>query len=91
MMNYYGFRMVGPAHSFISFGWIFGVIFWILFILLIVGLIRWYVSDKPNKTSEDSSEDEVKKEDSALEILKKRYARGEITFSEFEKMKKDIK
>ncbi len=29
-------------------------------------------------------------EDSPLETLKKRYARGEITFEEFEQIKKDL-
>lgn len=29
-------------------------------------------------------------EDSPLEMVKKRYARGEITFEEFEQIKKDL-
>lgn len=86
MMNYYGFRMMRPVIGFPEFGWIFGIIFWILFILLIVGLVRWYM----NSHEEGSDKEEEKEGESALSILKKRYAKGEITLKEFERMKKDI-
>jgi putative membrane protein len=73
-----------PMRGGINFGLIFGVIFWILFIFLIIGLVRWYVAD--NKESDDEQEDSSR----ALQILKERYAKGEISSKEFEKMKKDI-
>ncbi len=68
-----------------GFGWWFGgmimmVLFWIVVVVGIVALIKWLFSQSPGKRSSQS----------ALEILRKRYARGEITKEEFENMKKDI-
>lgn len=60
------------------------VAFWIAVIAGIVLLIRWLIlSTKP--TSQHGL-----REDSALDILKKRYARGEIDKEEFEQRKKDL-
>jgi len=42
----------------------------------------WWGSGGPHKESGDS--------DTALEILKKRYVKGEITKEEFDRIKKDI-
>lgn len=66
------------------FGPIFMVIFWVLLIVLIVLLIRWLLSSG-HAGNQDSGRGE-----SALEILKKRYARGEIDKEEFETKKKDL-
>ncbi len=54
-------------------------IFWILVIAGIVYFVRSGFKCRGNAQDE-----------SALEILKKRYARGEINKDEYEKMKKDI-
>jgi len=61
-------------------GWIFMIVFWGLLIAGLIFLIRWLVGMTRLK----------KDEESALDILKKRYARGEIDQEEFEKKKKDI-
>ena len=60
------------------------VIFWIALIAAIFFLIRWLV-----RSSRESSP--LKTEDSALDILKKRYARGEIDKEEYEEKKKDLR
>jgi len=83
MMGYYGWNMYRPVFG---FGWIFGMIFWILFICLIVGLVRWFVSGN----HKGGQVDEEENPDKALDILKERYAKGEITKKEFLEMKKDI-
>jgi putative membrane protein len=66
------------------FGPLFMIIFWILVIVLIVLLIRSLLS---SNRSRSAGPDAV---ESALEILKKRYARGEIEKEEFEAKKKDL-
>jgi len=63
-----------------GFGWIFMVIFWILLILGIIYLIK-FVSGGMKK--------EEPKE-TALDILKKRYAAGEISKEEFGRIKDDL-
>jgi putative membrane protein len=61
------------------FGGIFMVLFWIAVIIGIVFLIRWLVQSTRSGAGE-----------SALDILKRRYASGEIDRKEFEQKKKDL-
>lgn len=67
-------------------GWFWPIlmlVFWIAVIVGLVFLIRWLVAATRFREQATS-------EESPLEILKKRYVRGEITKDEFEQMKKDI-
>jgi putative membrane protein len=65
------------------FGGIFSLIFWILLIVGMVFLIRWLIHmSKGHSESQSGSR--------AIEILKERYARGEIDKQEFEEKKKDL-
>jgi len=75
----------GPHHFYTggSYG------FWgtpsLLSILFFIGIIILFFS-----LFRKSSDEETDEEDTALEILKKRYAKGEITKRQFVEMKKDI-
>jgi putative membrane protein len=66
-----------------GFGWIFMVLFWVLVIVGTVFLVRWIVSYGQKGQGMQSSE-------TPLDILKKRYAKGEISREQYEQMKKDI-
>ena len=65
------------------FGGIFMIAFWVLVIAGVVFLVRWLVVS--SRKSERGSGG-----DSPLEILKSRYARGEINKEEFEGKKKAL-
>ncbi|HAK88130.1 MAG TPA: electron transporter RnfE [Nitrospiraceae bacterium] len=62
-----------------GFGWLFMIIFWILIILGVVYLVRLIVGGEKRTTGE-----------TALDVLKKRYAKGEISKEEFEEKKKAL-
>ncbi len=83
--QYGGWGMMGPGMMG-GFGWgwfmpIFMIIFWGLVIWGIVALVRGLSGSRGSDSS---------KADSPLEILKSRYAKGEIDKEEYEEKKKDL-
>ena len=80
----HGPGMMGHGYGMGWFGPILMIAFWIAVIVGIVFLIRWLVlAVRPGSHGTAAGE-------SALEILKKRYARGEINKEEFEQKKRDL-
>ena len=66
------------------FGGIFMMIFWVLVLVGLIFLIKWLIHST-NQAKSDAGHSHH-----ALEILKERYARGEIDTAEFEEKKKVI-
>lgn len=62
----------------------FGWIFW----FVIFGVIAWLLI---NKSGRYSNQNQINPHpESPIDILKKRYAKGEITKEQFDQMKKDL-
>lgn len=80
MMNGFGGGM--------GFGMGFGWIFW----LIIIGVAIWAVVRLTNNTSgyHRGFSGTPSSQETPLDILKKRYARGEITKEQFKEMRKDL-
>ena len=66
------------------FGGLFALIFWILVIVGLVFLIKWLIQSTSRGHTGNAGGNR------ALEILKERYARGEIDKAEFETKKTDL-
>ena len=63
-----------------GFSWVFMFLFWAILIIGIAVLIKWIIHQ---------NKDGVRGK-SAIDALKERYAKGEITHEEFQKIKKEI-
>ena len=85
---------MGPEHFWSGGWWIFPIIVPLVMVIVVVAMLYfvfgrggfrppwWNDSDRPSSHSKDS--------ETAIEVLKKRYAKGELTREEFEQMKKDL-
>jgi putative membrane protein len=76
MMGGYGMGGFG-------FGGFFMILWWVLIIVGIVALVKWMVASSGTGSQGGAGS-------KALDILKERYARGEIDEQEYQKKKRDL-
>ena len=65
-----------------GFGWIFMILFWALIVVGLVALARWIFSTGDSIGGRRAPR--------PLDILKERYARGEINRDQYEQMRRDV-
>ncbi|MCF8031023.1 MAG: SHOCT domain-containing protein [Desulfohalobiaceae bacterium] len=70
-------------------GMIFQIIFWIVLLVVLGLLIKWLLQG-PARDQGQGGAPGGGSQGRALEILKERYARGEIDKEEFEQKKRDL-
>ena len=74
---------MGGGRHMMDFGY-GGPLMWIIFLILIGVVIYFIVQSTKSKTPESSPRE------TPMDILKKRYAKGEITKEEFDQAKRDL-
>lgn len=73
--------MMGEFWVWHGFGWVFMILWWVSIIAVIVATVKWLATGSSGSSS---------REKTALDILKERYARGEIDREEFEQKRRDL-
>ncbi|MFZ2193492.1 MAG: SHOCT domain-containing protein [Candidatus Moraniibacteriota bacterium] len=84
MWDYYGHMGAGYG-----LGFIFMLVFWVLVIWAIFALVRVFLGRGSSCCGTHHKEIGAKTSN-AIDILKERYAKGEITKEDFDRMKKNI-
>jgi len=64
----------------------FGWLFWIILIAIVI----WAVLQFTNRNQPANHSTNIVEKETPLDILKKRYAKGEITKEEYDEMRKNI-
>jgi len=83
--GYYGGQGPGGWGPMMHYGFGYGGMFmWIIFLIVIGLLIYFFVQAQKTKGQTPTQNE------SHMDILKKRYAKGEIAKEEYERMKKDL-
>ena len=83
--GYYGPQGHGGWGSMMHYGFGYGGMFmWIIF-LIVIGLLIYFIVQAQKTKGQTPTQHE-----SPLDVLKRRYAKGEIAKEEYERMKKDL-
>ncbi len=72
----------GAGWGWMAMGWVMMVVLWALAVVGVVALVR--AMDARRTTGEST------RADAPIEILRRRYAAGELTKEQFEQMKRDV-
>lgn len=72
----------------------FGVVYMLIFGVVVVGVAVWLLSQLFSREEGDGSSRAVTRDnavsESPLEILRRRYARGEISWAEYDEIRREL-
>jgi putative membrane protein len=83
----------GWMHDMMGWGmWMtpWGLILVVILVVILIYALAGRAGQRPSEPSSGSHREEKRDLETPLDILKKRYARGEISREDFEQMKKDL-
>jgi putative membrane protein len=72
-----------------------GIVYMVVFWMLVIGLAIWLLSrifpHGANDVTSNSSTRNQDQSESPLDVLKRRYARGEVSQEEYERIRSDLR